>query len=134
MFYNILCRLKLIILFMMMSVPGVLCSQQTSIALLKYRGGGDWYANPTSLPNLVKFCNRELDTDINTNIATVEVGSPDIFNYPFVHATGHGNISFNDSEAVNLRKYLIAGGFLHIDVNYGSIDFVMKEMKKVFPE
>lgn len=134
MFINLLRRLRFIVLFLMIFVPGILCSQQISIALLKYRGGGDWYANPTSLPNLVKFCNRELDTDINTNIATVDVGSPDIFNYPFVHATGHGNITFDDAEATNLRKYLVAGGFLHIDDNYGIKDFVMKEMRKVFPE
>ena len=109
-------------------------AQQTQIALLKYRGGGDWYANPTSLPNLVKFCNQELHTDLNTDIATVEVGSPDIFNYPFVHMTGHGNVAFDKAECDNLRNYLLAGGFLHIDDNYGLKDFVMPQMQKVFPE
>ena len=94
-------------------------AQQTQIALLKYRGGGDWYANPTSLPNLVKFCNQELHTDLNPDIATVEVGSPDIFNYPFVHMTGHGNVTFDKTECENLRNYLLGGGFLHIDDNYG---------------
>lgn len=112
----------------------VLSAQQTQIALLKYRGGGDWYANPTSLPNLVKFCNQELNTDLNCDVATVEVGSPDIFNYPFVHATGHGNVSFDKAEAENLRAYLLGGGFLHIDDNYGLRDFVMAQMQKVFPE
>ena len=129
--FNVLSRLNVVVLFFVMFVPGLLCSQPISIALLKYRGGGDWYANPTSLPNLVKFCNQELHTELNTNIATVDVGSPDIFNYPFVHATGHGNITFSDAEAANLRKYLLAGGFLHIDDNYGIKDFVMREMKKV---
>lgn len=109
-------------------------AQQTQIALLKYRGGGDWYANPTSLPNLVKFCNQELHTDINLDVATVEVGSPDIFNYPFVHMTGHGNVAFDKTECENLRNYLLAGGFLHIDDNYGLKDFVMPQMQKVFPE
>lgn len=109
-------------------------AQQTQIALLKYRGGGDWYANPTSLPNLVKFCNQELHTNLNTDIATVEVGSPDIFNYPFVHMTGHGNVSFDKAEAENLRNYLLAGGFLHADDNYGMKDFFMTQMQKVFPE
>ena len=103
-----------------------LSAQQTQIALLKYRGGGDWYANPTSLPNLVKFCNQD--------VATVEVGSPDIFNYPFVHMTGHGNVAFDKAECENLRNYLLAGGFLHIDDNYGLKDFVMPQMQKVFPE
>ena len=79
-------------------------AQKTQIALLKYRGGGDWYSNPTSLPNLVKFCNHNIMTDINVDVATVDVGSPDIFNYPFVHATGHGNIVFDDNEVDNLRK------------------------------
>ena len=104
------------------------------IALLKYSGGGDWYANPTSLPNLVKFCNGQLKTNINPLPATVAVGSIDIFQFPFVHMTGHGNVVFSSSDADNLRKYLMAGGFLHIDDNYGMDPFVRPQMKKVFPE
>lgn len=103
------------------------------IALLKYRGGGDWYANPTSLPNLVKFCNKELGTNIDEDIPTVEVGSSEIFNYPFLHITGHGNIEFSNEEAENLRNYLMAGGFLHISDNYGLDMFIRPQMKKVFP-
>ena len=125
-------RKLLLILFVFLAF-GV-NAQQTQIALLKYRGGGDWYANPTSLPNLVKFCNQELHTDLNPDIATVDVGSPDIFNYPFVHLTGHGNVSFDKAEAENLRNYLLAGGFLHADDNYGMKDFFMAQMQKVFPE
>ncbi|PLW96642.1 MAG: hypothetical protein C0591_08265, partial [Marinilabiliales bacterium] len=94
-------------------------AQEVKIALLKYNGGGDWYANPTSLPNLVKYCNKNLNTDIDPDIATVEVGSTEIFNYPFVHMTGHGNIILNPDEAENLRNYLISGGFLHVSDNYG---------------
>lgn len=119
---------------MLLSLTLGLSAQQTQIALLKYRGGGDWYANPTSLPNLVKFCNQELSTDLNCDVATVEVGSPDIFNYPLVHMTGHGNVSFDKAEADNLRAYLLGGGFLHIDDNYGLKDFVMAQMQKVLPE
>lgn len=104
------------------------------IALLKYRGGGDWYANPTALPNLIVFCNQNLDMTLKTTFATVEVGSPDIFNYPFIHMTGHGNVIFSEEEARNLRHYLIAGGFLHIDDNYGLREFVIPQMKLVFPE
>ena len=104
------------------------------IALLKYNGGGDWYANPTSLTNLIRFCNEDLKTNLVKDYATVEVGSPEIFNYPFVHMTGHGNVFFNDVEAQNLRSYLLAGGFLHIDDNYGLDPFVRPQMKKVFPE
>jgi hypothetical protein len=105
------------------------------IALLKYNGGGDWYANlETSLKNLIVFCNQNLGTTINTEQAIVEVGSPDLFNYPFVHMTGHGNVVFTQQEADNLRKYLIGGGFLHISDNYGMDKFIRPQMKKVFPE
>lgn len=105
------------------------------IALLKYNGGGDWYANlETSLPNLIRFCNQNLGTSISSEQAIVEVGSREIFNYPFVHMTGHGNVMFTPQEAENLRNYLIAGGFLHIDDNYGLDPFIRPQMKKVFPE
>lgn len=104
------------------------------IALLKYHGGGDWYANPTSLPNLIKYCNKSLGTTINPDPATVEAGSPEIFNYPFVHMTGHGNVVFSSQEAKNLREYLIGGGFLHIDDNYGMDKFIRPQLKKIFPE
>ncbi len=105
-----------------------------TIALLKYGGGGDWYANPTSLKNLITFCNRELNTELSPDYATVDVGSSELFFYPFVHITGHGNIVFSDAEAKNLRTYLLGGGFLHIDDNYGLDVFIRREMKKVFPE
>lgn len=104
------------------------------IGLLKYSGGGDWYANPTSLPNLITFCNTNLNTKINTKPQTVEVGSIDIFQYPFLHMTGHGNVYFTDEEAENLSNYLISGGFLHIDDNYGMKPYLIKELKKVFPD
>lgn len=105
------------------------------IALMKYNGGGDWYANlQTSLPNLINFCNKNLGTNIDPSQAIVEAGSPEMFNYPFVHITGHGNIFFSDKEAENIRKYLVGGGFLHIDDNYGLDKFIRPQMKKVFPE
>ena len=109
-------------------------TSQTQIALLKYGGGGDWYANPTSLTNLIAFCNQDRQMGLNPQYATVEVGSEEIFNHPFVHMTGHGNVVFSTQEAQNLRKYLIGGGFLHIDDNYGLREFVVPQMKKVFPE
>ncbi len=104
------------------------------IAKLKYNGGGDWYANKTSLPNLIKFCNDNLKLAIWPEEDIVEVGSKDLFNYPLIHLTGHGNIVFNKQETENLRNYLIAGGFLHADDNYGLDKFFRREMKKVFPE
>jgi hypothetical protein len=103
------------------------------IALVKYSGGGDWYANPTSLPNLIKYCNANINTTINVKPATVEPGSPDLFSYPFIHMTGHGNVAFSDAEVSNLNKYMIAGGFLHIDDNYGMDQYIRKEIKKIFP-
>lgn len=108
-------------------------SQEVSIALLKYKGGGDWYANPTSLPNLVKFCNQNLKTSIDPDIPTVDAGSLEIFSYPMVHMTGHGNVIFSPEEAENIRNYLVAGGFLHISDNYGLDIYIRREMKKVFP-
>ena len=104
------------------------------IAVLKYKGGGDWYANPTALPNLVKFVNQHLKTKLDATTPSVEVGSSELFDFPFVHMTGHGNVVFSNDDANNLRTYLLAGGFLHISDNYGMDAFVRKEMKKVFPE
>ena len=111
-------------------------SSQTSVrlGLLKYSGGGDWYANPTSLSNLIRFCNEQTGSGIDPKPATVEPGSRELFAIPFVHMTGHGNVVFSDQETKNLRKYLIHGGFLHIDDNYGLDPYVRREMKKVFPE
>lgn len=110
-------------------------SQNTyKIALLKYNGGGDWYANPTSLPNLIDFCNKNLRTNIAKEPVTVEAGSSEIFNYPFVHMTGHGNVIFSNEDIRNLRNYLFGGGFLHIDDNYGMDKFIRRELKKLFPE
>jgi hypothetical protein len=117
-----------------MSLCSSVSAQGTQIALLKYSGGGDWYANPTSLTNLIKFCNQNLGTSIQTDYATVDVGSTEIFNYPFIHMTGHGNVVFSPQETRNLRDYLIGGGFLHVDDNYGIDPYIRREMKKVFPE
>ena len=120
---------KLTILVFLISIIG--SSQE--IALLKYNGGGDWYANPTSLPNLIKFCNQNINTTIKNKPATVEPGSPDIFSYPYIHATGHGNILFNDNEILNLRNYMLSGGFVHFDDNYGLDEYLRREIKKIFP-
>ncbi len=109
-------------------------AQQIRLGLLVYSGGGDWYANPTALKNLAAFCNQQLRTGIQPQEAQVEIGSPELFNYPFVHMTGHGRWAVNDAEARNLRMYLESGGFLHIDDNYGMDEYVRPALKKVFPE
>ncbi|WP_396150415.1 DUF4159 domain-containing protein [Flavobacterium sp.] len=119
---------KILLLFLI-----ALTSNAQEIALLKYNGGGDWYGNPTSLPNLIKFCNQNINTKIKPKPATVEPGSSDLFSYPFVHLTGHGNVVFNDNEVQNLRNYLTSGGFLHIDDNYGMDKYIRKEIRKIFP-
>jgi hypothetical protein len=104
------------------------------IAKLKYQGGGDWYANKTALPNLITFCNKELGMNLASEEDVAEVGSPNLFDYPYLYMTGHGNVVFSSQEAQNLRSYLMGGGFLHIDDNYGMDKFVRLELKKVFPE
>ncbi|MBT9188996.1 DUF4159 domain-containing protein [Zobellia russellii] len=103
------------------------------VAILKYNGGGDWYANPTALPNLIKFCNENVGTLMNEKPETVEISSSTIFQYPFLHMTGHGNVVFSDEEAQNLRTYLFSGGFLHIDDNYGMAPYLKKALEKAFP-
>src|SRR3989339_956068 len=127
---------RILIIFLFSLVIATVLAQNTSVkfGLLKYSGGGDWYANPTSLKNLIKFCNTNLGTNIAPEAVEIEVGNKDIFNLPFIHMTGHGNVIFSDNDRENLRNYLISGGFLHIDDNYGMDEFVRREMKKVFPE
>ena len=126
----------ILVVVLFLVVPRWLWGQETKtkLALLKYKGGGDWYANPTALSNLIKFCNENLKTNLAAEPVNVEPGSRDIFNYPFVHMTGHGNVVFTPVEAQNLRDYLLAGGFLHADDNYGLAAAFRREMKKVFPE
>lgn len=109
-------------------------AQQMKLGLLVYSGGGDWYANPTALKNLAGFCNQQLRTRFSTQEAQVAAGSPEIFNYPFIHMTGHGRWDVTPEEAKNLRLYLEAGGFLHIDDNYGLDPYVRPALKKIFPE
>lgn len=128
---------KILCIFFLFSITlnGFSTEPAFRIALLKYNGGGDWYANlETSLPNLIQYSNKELGTNIDPEQAIVEVSSPDLFNFPFVHMTGHGNWVLSSQESENLRKYLAAGGFLHIDDNYGMDPYVRPQMKKVFPE
>ena len=104
------------------------------VAVLKYNGGGDWYANPTAIPNLIEFSNKNIKTKISKSPTTVSVGSSDLFNFPIVFMTGHGNVFFTDQEAKNLRQYLISGGFLHISDNYGLDKYIRTQLKKVFPK
>lgn len=131
-FGNIFCILSLLTFF---SFTEKVSEATFKIAVLKYNGGGDWYANlETSLPNLIKFCNEKVKMNISSEQAVVDAGSTEIFKYPFIHMTGHGNVIFSDAEAQNLRRYLSAGGFLHISDNYGMDQFIRPQLKKIFPE
>jgi len=127
-------KYMLISLVLLLAGTGFTSESTVKIAKLKYKGGGDWYANRTALPNLIEFCNTYLKTNIEKQESVVEPASKDIFNYPYVYMTGHGNFLFTDEDADNLRKYLVSGGFLHIDDNYGLDKYVRPQMKKVFPE
>lgn len=129
-------KILLLALTALILIPAMGFAQATTvkIAVLKYDGGGDWYSNPTSLPNLIAFCNDNLKTTIDPQPGIVEPGSVDIFNYPYVDMTGHGNVVFSEADVANLRTYLESGGFLQITDNYGIDQFIRREMKKVFPE
>lgn len=124
--------LLLLAMVVLHAVPAT--AQRMKLGLLVYNGGGDWYANPTALKNLAAFCNQQLRTSFDLQEAQVEAGSPEVFNYPFLHMTGHGRWDVSPAEAQNLRKYLEAGGFLHIDDNYGLDPYVRPALKKIFPE
>jgi len=127
-------RLRLIFFMLFFSLFSYAQNTSVKIALAKYSGGGDWYSDPTALPNLIEFCNQNLNTNIYPEPATIEVGSPEIFNYAYVELTGHGNIIFSESDAMNLRLYMEGGGFLHADDNYGMDEYFRREIKKVFPD
>ena len=122
------------LLFIVLSITNPNRGTAQEIAVLQYGGGGDWYSNPTALPNLVRFCNQEIGTVMNDRISSVKPGSVDLFNFPMLHMTGHGNVYFSDEEAENLRAYLLSGGFIHIDDNYGMDPYLRKELVKIFPD
>ena len=129
-----LCGLKIMAVMVLLLSSFKAPDFTLKLAKLKYAGGGNWYVSPTALHNLEIFCNQSIDTNVSPEEAVVEPGSPDLFNYPFVHMTGNGRFVFSNQEAENLRKYLIAGGFLNINDSYDMDKFVRPEMKKVFPE
>lgn len=126
-------RKSLFFLLVISSLKIIGQSESYKIGILKYNGGGDWYSNPTAITNLIVFSNEKLGTNIDPNYDEIEIASPELFNYPWVHLTGHGNVVFSNEEVLNLKNYLFAGGFLHISDNYGLDPFIRKEMKKIFP-
>jgi len=125
-------KLKKLLLLLFIGFSVQISAQE--VAVLKYNGGGDWYSNPTALPNLISFANENSNTQIAKDPTSVSVGSVDLFNFPIVFMTGHGNVFFTNEEALNLRNYLISGGFLHISDNYGLDKYIRRELAKVFPK
>lgn len=126
--------MKRLIIAVFLSLFVFAFAKAQDLAVLKYKGGGDWYSNPTALPNLITFCNKNINTTMNAKPESVDAGSTDIFQFPLLHMTGHGNVLFTDDDVENLRNYLISGGFLHIDDNYGMSEYLPKELKKIFPD
>lgn len=104
------------------------------LARLHYDGGGDWYNDPDTLPNFVDFINEQLNTGFSAEQAVVRLDEPGLYDYPFLYMTGHGNISFSEEDARNLREYLKRGGFLYADDDYGMDEAFRREIKKVFPD
>jgi hypothetical protein len=105
-----------------------------TIAQLQYGGGGDWYANPTGLTNLLKEIRKRTGIPVTTEPVTTRLTDPALWSYPILHMTGHGNVRFSDDDVRALRRYLEAGGFLHADDNYGMDESFRREIRKVFPE
>ena len=129
---SLILKLKKLLLLLFIGFSVQISAQK--VAVLKYNGGGDWYSNPTALPNLISFANENSNTQIAKDPTSVAVGSVDLFNFPIVFMTGHGNVFFTNEEALNLRNYLISGGFLHISDNYGLDKYIRRELAKVFPK
>lgn len=123
---------NLILIVLLVIVP-MTRSQGQTLAVLKYDGGGDWYSNPTALKNLIQFSNTHGATKLKLKPEVVHPEDPALFSYPFIHMTGHGNVVFSDEALKNLNTYLIGGGFLHIDDNYGMKPYILPQLKKLFP-
>lgn len=124
--FSIFCSL---ILFCCSSLFG-----DISIVRLKYRGGGDWYNDPTIIPNLAQEITKRTNIDVNPEEVILSLSDEELFRYPFLFLTGHGNIKFSDNEVERLREFLSNGGFLYADDDYGMDNDFRKEIKKVFPE
>jgi len=111
-----------------------LLATELSITRLQYDGGGDWYANPSSLPNLLANIVERTSLPISQKLKVVKLADPALGDHPYLYMTGHGNVSFSDEEREALRNHLVSGGFLHADDNYGMDESFRREMELVFPE
>ncbi len=116
------------------TITKLIFAQDFSIARVHYDGGGDWYGDPSSIPNLLNFINENTSIAVNLEEVKIKLTDSDLYYYPFLYLTGHGNIRFSEDEVGILREYLKKGGFLHADDNYGMDKSFRREMKRVFPE
>jgi hypothetical protein len=121
-----------------MLLPALAAAQDTSAPLtigrLHYDGGGDWYANPSSLPNLLTAVRTRTALRTTATETVVTLGSDDLWNVPYIYMTGHGNVHFSDADLETLRRYLRQGGFLHADDNYGMDASIRRELNRLFPD
>tara|TARA_B100001996_G_scaffold209415_1_gene160695 strand:+ start:627 stop:1292 length:666 start_codon:yes stop_codon:yes gene_type:complete len=120
--------------FFILIFTSIISAQDFNIARIQYSGGGDWYADPSSLPNLIDFISNETNIKIDRNEYKIKLTSESLYSHTFLYLTGHGNIRFSNEEIRALRSHLLKGAFLHADDNYGMNDSFKREMKKVFPE
>lgn len=120
--------------FALVPIAEAQTDEEFKIARVQYRGGGDWYSSPTALTNMIRFAKEQVPISISERYDDVQLGSRDIFNYPFLFITGHGNISVNESEMDNLRRYLETGGFLYVDDDYGLDQYIRPLLNRIFPE
>ena len=127
-------RVALLGLLLVLAWGSAVAAPPLTIARLKYDGGGDWYGNPTSLPNLLAFVREQGALDVAPKEDVVEADDPRLFAYSFLYMNGHGRVQFSDLQAQRLREWLIGGGFLHADDNYGMDEHFRREIRKVFPE
>src|SRR5688572_11781422 len=107
---------------------------ELTIAQLQYGGGGDWYANPSGVPNLLKAIRERTGLQVSEHAAKVKPTDPTLWNYPYIYITGHGNIKFTDEEVQLLRRYLLSGGFIHADDNYGMDKSFRRELSRILPD
>ena len=120
--------------FFILMFASMISAQDFNIARIQYSGGGDWYADPSSLPNLIDFISKETNIKIESSEYKIKLTGENLYGHTFLYLTGHGNIRFSDEEIGALRSHLLKGAFLHADDNYGMHDSFKREMKKVFPE
>ncbi len=126
---------RLLVCATLLAAPSLAAAQaRLTIGRLHYDGGGDWYANPSSLPNLLKAVGERTTIRVAPREVAVRLTDDRVWDVPYLYMTGHGNVRWSDAELARLRQWLRQGGFLHVDDNYGMDESIRRELKRVFPE